>query len=270
MKPFRITLAVAVLILAAVATVEFALSGPPEVPPLAAPEVAAAAPSAPQAPAPSRPQPKSPAPAEAVIPALLAAPDKPLLPEDDGEHGEFTTSTDILKQRLFKREPKLAQFDYFREHVLLDSVSRESYRKLLLDKEMLAQTRDDLLHPKDAKDTTETNVKRLMQIDYLREGMNWKENPEAEHLLATVESIILEDSFTDQMNPGVKRSIAATKMELYELLSNRDPARALALVEKARGTRLEKMLQYFAEHNQRRLAKERELSLQAQTSNPKP
>ncbi|MDC0708288.1 hypothetical protein POL68_07375 [Stigmatella sp. ncwal1] len=270
MKPFRITLVVAVLILAAVVAVEFVLSGPPEVPLLAASEGAAVTPSAPQAPAPSRPLPKPPPAAEIAPPALLAAPEKPYLPEDDGEHGEFTTSTDILKQRLFKREPKLAQFDYFREHVLLDSVSRESYRKLLLDKEMIAQTRDDLLHPKDPKDTTETNVKRLMQIDYLREGMSWKENPEGDHLLATVEAIILEDSFTEQMNPGVKRSLAATKMELYELLSNRDPARAMALVDKARGTRLEKMLQYFAEHNQRRLAKERELSLQAQTSNPKP
>ncbi|WP_225414235.1 hypothetical protein [Stigmatella hybrida] len=270
MKPFRLTLIAAVLILTSVVLVEFALSGPPEVPPQATPEVAAVTPPAPQASAPSRPQPKPAAPAQAAIPPLLASPETPSLPEDDGEHGEFTTSTDILKQRLFKREPKLAQFDYFREHVLLDSVSRESYRKLLLDKEMIAQTRDDLLHPKYTKDTTETNVQRLMQIDYLREGMAWKENPESDHLLAEVESIILEDSFTEGMAPGVKRSIAATKMELYELLSNRDPARALALVDKARGTRLEQMLQYFAEHNQRRLAKERELSLQAQTSTPKP
>lgn len=265
MKVLRNTLIVAVLTVLAVIAVKIALSGPVEVPPT--PEAVAARPAKVE----PAPESKPAAPAQPSVPPLLASPETPVnLPEDEGEHGEFTTSTDILKQKLFKKEPKLAQFDYFREHVLLDSVTREDYRKLLADKAMLEKVRNDLLHPTDLKDTNESNVKRLMEIDYLREAMDWKEHPERKDLLAEVERIILEDSFTADMPVDVKRSLAASKMELYEIYSAQAPERALALVGEARGTRLEKMLEYFGEHNQRRLARERELSLQAQNQTSKP
>jgi hypothetical protein len=258
MKVLRNTLIVAVLTVVAVVAVQLALSGTPEVSPAPREE---AAPAVTERPAPAaEPRPA----AQPSIPPMLALREEKVeLPEDEGEHGEFTTATDIFKQKLFKKEPKLAQFDYFREHVLLDSATREDYRKLLADKAMLEQTRNELLHPKDTKDTTETNVKRLMQVDYLREALAWKEHPGRAQVLDMVESIILEDSFTAQMPPDVKRSLSATKMELYEIFSTHEPARALALVEKARGTRLDKMVQYFAEYNQRRIVKERELSVQA-------
>jgi hypothetical protein len=216
-----------------------------------------------EAPAPSA------APAASSLASAPPAAGEPVpLPEDDGEHGEFTTSTDIFKQQLFKREPKLGEFDSFREHVLPDEAMRAAYHKLLADEGMLAQVRDDLLHPKYTKDTPETNVKRLMQIDYLRESMAWKENPKREKVLAAVESIVAEDAFSSGMALDVKRSLAATKMELYEIFSGHDIARTTALLEKAKGTRQEAMMQYFADANQRRIAKERELSLQAKSPSP--
>lgn len=190
------------------------------------------------------------------------------LPEDDGEHGEFTTSTDILKQQLFKTDPRLGEFDSFREHVLPDAATREAYRKLLSDEEMIADVTEDLLHPKDLKDTMSTNVKRLMQIDYLRESLAWKENPKREKVMASVEGIIGEDSFAAGMPADVKRSLAATKMELFEIFSGHDAERTASLVVKAKGTRQEKLVQYFAETNERRIAKERELSIQGQKPNP--
>lgn len=190
------------------------------------------------------------------------------LPEDEGEHGEFTTSTDILKQQLFKTEPRLEEFDSFREHVLPDAATREAYRKLLSDEEMLADVADDLAHPKDLKDTMATNVKRLMQIDYLRESLAWKDNPKRAKVIAAVEGIISEDSFAATMPADVKRSLAASKMELFEILSGHDSERTASLVQSAKGTRQEKLVQYFAEANERRIAKERELSLQGQKPTP--
>lgn len=209
----------------------------------------------------SAPRPTAPTGAMQVPPAL-AAPES--IPGDEGEHGEFTTSTDLVKQQIFKTEPKLASFDRFRQHVLLDSRGRGEYQALLADKEMYEQTRQALLHPTDAKDSMESNTRRLMQIDYLREALSWRENPERRHLLSAVEGIILEDSFGPMMPPDVKRSVAATKMELYEILYEQEPKKARALVEAARRTRLEGMLEYIAARNERRVAKERELSLQAQ------
>jgi hypothetical protein len=268
MKTFRNTLIFAVVLAIVVIAVKIALSGDPVVPPAPEQEPIAQAPAEPPPPLePILVQPPLAPPASDGEFTMAQAVN---LPEDEGEHGEFTTSTDIHKQKIFKSDPKLAQFDYFREHVLLDSVSREDYRKLLADKEMLEQTRKDLLHPTDAKESMSGNVKRLMKIDYLREALSWKEHPGRGELMGLVENIILEDSFTSQMDPTIKRSLAATKMELYQILSDQDPARALALVEKAEGTRLEKMLQYFAESNQLRMDREREISLQARNTNPTP
>ncbi|MFE8598787.1 hypothetical protein [Archangium violaceum] len=221
------------------------------------------------APAPAVPSRPAPTPAEQARPSaplpkppeLLAAPEE--FPGEEGEHGEFTTTTDVVKQKIFKTEPRLAQFDYFREHVLLDSNGRKDYQVLLADRSMYEQTRSALSHPGDDKDSMESNVKRLMRIDYLREALSWKENPERPHLLSTLEGIILEDSFEPGMGPEVKRSLAATKFELFELLYKQDPERARALVGSARGTRLEKLMEYIATRTQRIVAKEQDLSLQA-------
>jgi hypothetical protein len=212
------------------------------------------------------PRPAAPPPSAMAVPPLLTPPEE--IPGEEGQHGEFTTTTDLVKQKIFKREPGLARFDFFREHVLLDSQGRADYQALLADKELMEQNRRALLHPRDARDTMESNVERLMRIDSLRESLAWKDNPERGHLLSVVEDIILEDSFEPTMPPDVKRSLAASKTELYELLYDQEPGRAQALVEAARRTRLEKMMEYIAERNQRRLEMERELSLQAQARRP--
>ncbi|HYO74515.1 MAG TPA: hypothetical protein VEU33_51420 [Archangium sp.] len=233
-----------------------------DAPPAPVREAAAPVPPAPVAAAPPAAQARPAAPLPQP-PELLAAPEE--LPGEEGEHGEFTTNTDLMKQKLFKTEPKLAQFDYFREHVLLDSNGRKDYQALLADRTMYEQTRHALLHPEAAQqDSMPANVKRLMQIDYLREALAWKENPERPQLLTEVERIILEDAFGPEMAPDVKRSLAATKFELFELLYRQEPERAQALVVAARGTRLEKLLEYVATRSQRIVAKEKELSLQAQ------
>jgi hypothetical protein len=195
-------------------------------------------------------------------PALLAAAEE--VPGEDGEHGEFTTTTDLVKAKIFKTEPELARFDYFREHVLLDSNGRKDYEALLADTRMYEQLRRALGSSTEAEETLESSFKRLMRIDYLREALAWRQNPARTQLVSTVEGIILENSFAPELSPGARRSMAATRMELYEIFADQEPARALALAEAARGTPLEKLVQYIAARNQRRLVKERELSLQAQ------
>jgi len=206
--------------------------------------------TAPEPPLAPRPSPLASAPAAA--------------PGDDGEPGEFTTTTDRVKAELFKTEPELARFDSFREHVLLDSNGREDYEALLADTRMYEQLRRALSASTEAEETLESSVKRLMQIDYLREALAWRQNPARAQLVSTVERIILEDSFTAELSPGARRSMAATRMELFEIFADQEPERAGALVEAAKGTPLEKLVRHFAARNQRRLVKERELSVQAQ------
>ncbi|AGC42899.1 hypothetical protein MYSTI_01564 [Myxococcus stipitatus DSM 14675] len=201
----------------------------------------------------------APEPTPAPRPAPLSA-----APEDDGEPGEFTTTTDRVKAEIFKTEPELARFDSFREHVLLDSNGREDYEALLADTRLHEQLRRALSTSTEAEETLESSFKRLMRIDYLREALAWRRNPARAQLVSTVERIILEDSFTAELSPGARRSMAATRMELFEIFADQEPARAGALVEAAKGTPLEKLVRHFAARNQRRQVKERKLSVQAQ------
>jgi hypothetical protein len=129
---------------------------------------------------------------------------------------------------------------------------------------MYEQLRRTLGTSTKAEESLESSIQRLMGIDYLREALGWRRNPAREQLVSTFEGIILENSFSSELSPSARRSMAATRMELYEILADQEPERARALVEAAKGTSLEKLLQYFAAHNQRRLMKEQELSLQAQ------
>lgn len=225
----------------------------------------------------SEPPPVSAAPPEArkgspsknvLAPESLARPAQVKPEEDEAAPGEFTTETDLRKQRVFKTEPKLAEFDYFREHVLQDSVTREAYRRLLSDQAFVAKTRNDLLHPEGTENPNEANAKRLMEIDYLRESIRWKENPARAKVMDEVARVISEDSFEPEMHLALKRSISATKMELYEVFAEQDPNRARLLVDAAKGTRLEGMLQYFRTHDQQRLAKEAQLGLGQQGAEP--
>ena len=205
----------------------------------------------------------APAPA---IPALLASPER--IPGEQGVHGEFTTSTDLVKQEIFQREPELARLDFFREHVLLDEQGRAEHQALLADRTVLERTRRALLYPRETETSMASHVERLMRIDHLRAALDWRDNPDRTHLLSVVEDIILEDSFGPMMPLDVKRALAASKLELYELLYTQDAGRAEELVRRARRTRLEKMVEYMAENNQHRLARERELSLRAQAPIP--
>jgi hypothetical protein len=205
---------------------------------------------------------KSERPALPPPPALLAAPEE--VPGEEGEHGEFTTTTDLMKAKIFKTEPELARFDYFREHILLDASGRKDYEALLADPRMYEQLRRTLGSSTEAEESLESSIKRLMRIDYLREALAWRQNPAREQLVATVEGILLERSFSPELSLHARRSMAATRMELYEIFADQEPERASALVEAAKGTSLEKLLQFIAAHNQRRLVKEQALSLQAQ------
>jgi hypothetical protein len=250
--------AIALLVLLAAGGTAWWAMSTPDVPPPASAQAEAPPPApAPAAHAEANARPAPAAPAE---PSPVPKPEE--IPQDEGTHGEFTSSLDLVKEKLLKQDVDLAKFDYFHKRVLKDSVLRGDYHKLLSDRAMLNRTKEQLLHPPGGTDGTEANVRRLMQIDQLREALSWKENPERDQVLAMVEEIILADAFHSGLQPDAKRSLAATKLELYEIFSENSPERALKLVEMAKGGRLEKMLAYFAEHNQRRLAKEHEISLQ--------
>jgi hypothetical protein len=176
---------------------------------------------------------------------------------------DYQGSLEQLKKSIHKEDERLALFSYYHERVLPDSVSRERFHELLSDSGMLAHVQRGLLFPGEKRETLRGNIKRLMQIDYLRDALSWKENPRREQILSAVKDMILEDNFLPEYGEDMRVSLAANKMELYELLYAQDPKRAEALVTEARGSRLEALMTHLAERNQRLVAQEGALGLSA-------
>ena len=85
-----------------------------------------------------------------------------------------------------------------------------------------------------------------MKIDYLREALEWAENPQRAELIALVEEMLLTDNYPPGMGMDMRVSLSGNKMELYELLSDVAPDQAAALLQSTKGTRLEPLLAYIA------------------------
>jgi hypothetical protein len=176
--------------------------------------------------------------------------EKPLGAEQDApptsDDWDDNVLGDLLRN-IVDEDKNLGTFLYYYEHVLLDSESRKQYDKLLSDEQMYAEIKHDLLYPGETQETLQGNVKRMLKIDYLHEALEWDENPSRDALLDTIEQILLEDNFTDELGTDMRLSLATNKMELYALLFDKAPARAAGVVEGAKGTRLEALIDFIAD-----------------------
>ncbi|AKT36754.1 hypothetical protein [Chondromyces crocatus] len=146
----------------------------------------------------------------------------------------------------------LSRYWALRNQPLHRREQRAGYLALLSDPAMHEKVRHELLHPNEAWQDARRNLQQLMEVDYLADALSWPDNPRREALLDLLATTIGADNFTRGADLDQRRTKATVKMELYALLFALDPARAHAVVEAARGTRLEGLLQFIAEEVRRR------------------
>lgn len=149
---------------------------------------------------------------------------------------------------LFEKDRFLARFGYYYKHVLLNHEGRLQYEKLLADIRIHRQVRQELLFPNEQQETTEGTLRRHIELRYLREALSWPENPQRQPLLTMITDMIVEDNFLSDQSPGLRMSLAGDKIELFEILTEQNPAGAQALAARARGGRLEGLLVYIADY----------------------
>ncbi len=147
---------------------------------------------------------------------------------------------------ILANDVQLDTFMYYHNRPLLDEASNEHYHEFLADPAMLAAVKHDLLYPEETKVDAAGNIKRLMKIDYLREAVEWQENPNRGEIISQVADMLLTDNYPAGMGMDMRLSLSGNKMELYELLSEVAPDQAAALLQSSKGTRLEPLLGYIA------------------------
>jgi hypothetical protein len=163
-------------------------------------------------------------------------------PSDDYDDNPMAN---ILRP-LLANDVQLDTFMYYHNRPLLDKAGTAHYHEFLSDPAMLAAVKHDLLYPEETKVDVSGNIKRLMKIDYLREAVEWQDNPARGEIISQVGNMLLTDNYPDGMGMDMRLSLSGNKMELYELLSEVAPDQAAALLQSSKGTRLENLLGYIA------------------------
>ncbi|MBN8226851.1 hypothetical protein JYK02_04930 [Corallococcus macrosporus] len=222
----------------------------PEAAPVAEAPRPPAAPPAAAAPIPPRPREKAPPLLEAEAPPP-GTERPPLMPKE------------LIAQALEDNKP-LGLFMHYHKHVLLDAQGRDEYRKLLSGPEMMKTMADRLKDPGRGEVQPQEQYERLMEVDYFKAALAWKDNPQRDQLLAHAEDIILQQNIFGAQDTERRYMLAGGKMEMYRLLAEHDMQRALALGERARGTNMEKLTGWMAQEEQRRRTQEEQIRLEMQ------
>ena len=184
-----------------------------------------------------------------------------LLPGLGGE--EPPVMDDEALDALVKKDPKLALFMKHKKLVLPSKQGLDEYHKLLSDLAMMKAMAEDLMDPGKGHPGPEEYYHRLMVVDYFTAGLNWKDNPQRAQLIQVTQNVITKDNFEPDQDSARRQVLGGTKMELYRTLAEQDPAKANELVAQAKGTRMEKMVDWMAAEDTRRTVREKEIWKQA-------
>lgn len=192
---------------------------------------------------------KAPPPADAELQPGMQRP--PLMPKE-------------LVAQVLEENKELGLFMHYHKPVLLDAPSRDAYRKLLSSPEMMKSMADNLKDPGRGEVEPKEQYERLMEVDYFKAALAWKDNPQRDQLLAHAEDVILHPNIFGAQDTERRYMLAGGKMEMYRLLAEHDMPRALALAERARGTNLERLTAWMTTEEQRRRAQEEQIRQEMQ------
>lgn len=157
------------------------------------------------------------------------------LPSDLGltQDTQMSESPDI--NIVINKDKILEKFYGYYRKVLPSDFDRKSYEIMLSDTQMHRKVKDNILHPPSSMEERKFSVaQRMMEIDYLREVVNWKENPQQRSSIDLLEELIETNNFYADQDIDLKYSIATNKMELYQILFEYDSERAAILLDRVR------------------------------------
>ena len=140
--------------------------------------------------------------------------------------------------------PDLAQFRLLQRKVLLKPEERESLQAIYRDPELLAAAKRALLAEGETVFSEDRQFQRLYRVEYVGMALEWQENPARDAVLREAKELILAKNIHNDQELELRRSLAGDKVELFMILLHNDRAGAEALLEQAKGTDLQKLLQY--------------------------
>lgn len=139
----------------------------------------------------------------------------------------------------------LAIFHYFYRKALLTEDERKNYRELLSDREFIERAGLSLLYADERDDRNYDKVRRMMNVDVLRQAAAWDDNPSRDFVLSTIEASIIEDCFHPDLEKDLLASLSTNKLELLSSLLDVAPHRTSRLIQDAQGSDMASLLSHL-------------------------
>lgn len=171
------------------------------------------------------------------------------------------------EMRTFERDPvlerKAERARTLSESAVLSAGGLAELRRLYADEALIGRQRERLLRSDPATDRSppkpgrtgsytfaqvngslpaEGEVERMDAVRFLSEALRWKDNPARDEVAASIERVLLDDSVTEALHPGVRRGMMGDKIELYSIYVREFPSASNTLVARAESPRVEKLL----------------------------
>lgn len=179
--------------------------------------------------------------------------------QDPSDADDSQLMDDEVLESIVKKDKKLERFMQYYKAVVPDEATRREYHKVLSDPATMKAMAEDLMDPGDGHPQSTEYYRRLMLVDYFDAALGWKDNPQRQHLMELTQDIITRDNFRGDQDNERRQVLGGTKFELYRLLYAQDPQKAGELVAMARGTSMERMVNWMAEEEIHRRTREAEI-----------
>ncbi len=162
-------------------------------------------------------------------------------PQDNDDSDK--TILDKWREKVFEQHSDIAEFAKYNRRILKTLDDRTSFERMLADREMISQAKQDLLDSNIEYSEIEQR-KRMYRIEYLGAAIRSQDNPERALAIEAIEDVIFANNIKFDSSEEQKHSLAGDKVELYWALIEHDPAQAALVAEKAKGTEFESILTY--------------------------
>lgn len=119
--------------------------------------------------------------------------------------------------------------------VMLSGKERDEANSALADRKQIDGARAVLLQDESALNER-TEQARFEAVDFLAAGMLSEDNPSRDYVLSAVAEVLSSDNVFRTNDMEQRKSLAGDKAELFDVLLQVEPSRAMELFEKSRGT----------------------------------
>lgn len=178
-------------------------------------------------------------------PAATTYPEGEDVPDDVPPPGtENLIYIPSLEKRVGARRPQLIEHRHLADKAIRTEQENARMKALMADPKMIATVAEDLRGARERSLDQTRQLQRTYEVDFLAQGMSWKENPAWEQVKAAVRDSIAFDNLGDDRPADLRKSFLGDKMELLAVLRVHDPNGADALLAELEHTPMKKAMTY--------------------------